>query len=115
MSRMRPAPAPGGATPGSSSSTTRPSSLGTTRDSSAGNQSYSTLIVQKNTASGWTPIGNGLGELPQYSHQGLNLSTASAAHLATDGTDVYLALISNRQGNSSATDLSVTLLKKVGN
>jgi hypothetical protein len=91
-------------------------------DSVQRDQGFSTVVVQTNTASGWTPLSGTLGQIPQYSDGAMNAggamyaSRANGAHMVTDGKDVYLAVTADRWDiTGSLTDRAVTLLKKVAN
>ncbi len=77
---------------------------------------FSTVVVQTNTASGWTPLSGSLGQIPQYSHSGASTADAYNAHMVTDGKDVYLAVTTlTTDGTSGQTSAALTLLKKAPN
>ena len=91
-------------------------------DSTQRDQGFSTVVVQTNTASGWTPLSGTLGQIPQYSDGAMNpdgamyASRANGARMVTDGTEVYLAVTAiSGDVTGSLTDTAVTLLKKVAN
>jgi PKD repeat protein len=73
-----------------------------------------TVVVQTNSNSGWTAVDGGVGQIPQYSRTGVSAAIAQNAHLATDGTDIYLSVIALPDGGSQGLDAALTLLKKVG-
>jgi PKD domain len=83
-------------------------------DNQLQSQSFGTVVVQTNTASGWTAVNGGVGELPQYSQMGGSVSIAQNAHLASDGTDIYMTVVARPDGESTGADGALTLLKKVG-
>ena len=72
-------------------------------------------VVQKNTAAGWTPIGAGLGEIPQYTVAGINVTRAYTLRLLAIGNELYLALVVVSGEGFATPTFSVTLLHKVAN
>jgi hypothetical protein len=68
------------------------------------------VIVQRSTASGWTPIGSGRGEIPQFSTAGATDLTSYSSKLVAVGSDVYLVLIA-----SSPSVWKLSLLRRVAN
>jgi len=81
------------------------------------------LMVQRNTTTGWTPIGLGDGRVPQFtpdnSSASPNVTTitqrqASQPRLVTIGNDVYMAVDVGAVDFNSTTPRRVYLLKKTG-
>jgi len=70
------------------------------------------VYVQRNsTSSGWTPIGVGNGEIPQYSPHGITTRQAWQTRMVAIGSDLYLALtVSSTSGNT--VPFRIYLLKK---
>jgi hypothetical protein len=69
-------------------------------------------IVQKSSASGYTPVGTGLGEIQQfYSHQLVTTDGFAPFLLGTNG-QLYAALV-GRQSNNGVSTLNIYLLQKV--
>lgn len=68
-------------------------------------------IVQKNDSSGWAPVGDGVGEIPQYTANGFNDKTGYSLRLRALGSDLFVALIV--QSPSEQPPFRVVLLRKV--
>jgi hypothetical protein len=68
------------------------------------------IIVQRNTAAGWTPIGAGNGEIPQFSPGGVTEIGSYSSKLVPVGNELYLVLVSSQAGVSK-----LVLLRKVPN
>jgi hypothetical protein len=75
--------------------------------------SQNSPVVQKNTASGWAAIGAAQGEIPQYTLQGLNDTTAYTPRLLALGSELYLALVVVSGQNTGQPSFNATLLRKV--
>ncbi|MEO8525691.1 MAG: hypothetical protein ABI460_13290, partial [Caldimonas sp.] len=74
-------------------------------------------VVEANTAAGWTPVGAGFGEVPQYTRHGPTPeASALDSRLVQIGTEVYLSMIVRPPQTGGATPVAkLTLLRKVGN
>jgi hypothetical protein len=70
-------------------------------------------VVQKNTTAGWTAIGGGQGEIPQYTLQGLDDTTAYAPKLLAVGGELYVAVIVVSGQNTAQPSFNPALLRKV--
>jgi hypothetical protein len=55
--------------------------------------STSAPVVQRNTSSGWTAIGPGIGEIPQFTPHGITPAMGWQMRLGTFGTELYMAII----------------------
>jgi hypothetical protein len=83
-------------------------------DNQQQNENFETVLVQTNTASGWTPVNGGVGQIPQYSQTGASVAVAQNPHLATDGNDIYMSVVALPDGGLTGAAAALTLLKKVG-
>ncbi len=74
------------------------------------------LIVQRNTPSGWTPVGTGLGELPQYQPHAITPNQfALDQRLLATGGQVFMVFVHKPDGDGSTLNYKVTLVRKVAN
>ena len=72
-----------------------------------------TVYVQRNsTSSGWTPIGLGNGEIPQYYPHGVTTRQAWQTRMVAIGSDLYMAMTVSSTGSGSTVPFRVYLLKK---
>jgi hypothetical protein len=70
-------------------------------------------VVQRNTPAGWSPIGPGAGEIPQYTLHGTTPdASALDSRLVQIGAELYLTIIVRPPPTSVA---KLILLRKVGN
>jgi PKD domain len=72
-----------------------------------------TSIVQKYTGAGYTPVGTGLGEIPQYSPHGLVVETGQEPRLLAIGDTLYLALATTVPNGIPGQPVNIRLLQKV--
>ena len=72
------------------------------------------VIVQRNTAIGWTTIGAGQGEIPQFTFGGVTELTSYSSKLVAIGGELYLVLISNQSVGGTGVS-KLVLLRKVAN
>jgi hypothetical protein len=68
------------------------------------------VIVQRNTAAGFTALGGGNGEVVQYNTGGVTAFGSYSSKLVPIGSELYLVVISNLNGISK-----LELLRKVPN
>ena len=72
------------------------------------------VIVQRNTSAGWTAVGAGKGEVPQFTFGGVTEVSSYSSKLVTVGGELYLVLVSNQAiGGTGVSKL--VLLRKVAN
>jgi hypothetical protein len=77
-----------------------------------GRAGIATPVVQRNTATGWSAVGPGVGGIPQYTPHSLIPDSAWSLKLLASGTETYLALVDRDPG--SGTDVQhVRLLRYV--
>ena len=72
------------------------------------------VVVQRNTTAGWTAIGPGNGEIPQFTLGGVTGLQSYSSKLLSAGPELYLVLISNRPVGGSG-ESKLVLLRKVAN
>ncbi len=73
------------------------------------------MVVQRNTAAGYAPVGTGLGEITQYWPHGITPDTFSLdPRLLVIGSEVYLTFNIVSNGAPGSAPWKVVLLKKVG-
>lgn len=74
------------------------------------------LVIQRNTSAGWSAIGAGLGEVPQFSDR-LSAAdlTARNPRLIQIGTELYLALVTAPLNSVAVPAYKLTLMRKVAN
>ncbi|MGZ5798967.1 MAG: hypothetical protein ACXWJG_18805, partial [Caldimonas sp.] len=74
-------------------------------------------VVERNTAAGWSPIGPGAGEIPQYTFHGTTPdASALDSRLVQIGVELYLTIIVRPVQTSAVTPVArIVLLRKVGN
>jgi hypothetical protein len=72
------------------------------------------VVVQRNTAAGWTPIGTGNGEVRQFTVGAVNDVGSSSSKLVPIGSELYLVLVSTQQVGGTYPN-KVVLLRKVAN
>lgn len=72
------------------------------------------VIAQRNTASGWTAIGTGLGEIAQFSPGVINDVRSNSSKLVSIGGQLYLALIAIQPVGANF-QYQVALLRRVAN
>ena len=73
------------------------------------------VVVQRNTAAGWTPVGPGKGEIPQFNIGSVNDIKSSSSKVLSVGGDLYIVLVSSQPGLGGTFPSKVQLLRKVGN
>ena len=72
------------------------------------------VIVQRNTAAGWTPIGSANGDVPPYTYSDITALRSYSSKLVPIGDQLYMVLISN--GDLLGGGVSkLVLLRKVPN
>ncbi len=71
------------------------------------------VIVQRNTATGWTPIGTRIGEVPQFTVSGPNDVQSINSRLVAIGNELYLVLISFQ--GTGVSGAHIVLLQKLAN
>ena len=72
------------------------------------------VMVQRNAASGWTPIGGRDGQVPQFTRGAINDGQSSSSRLITIGGELYLVLIAN-QPVGQTNPYRIVLLRRVAN
>jgi len=72
-------------------------------------------VVQRNTALGWTAIGAGIGEIPQFTVRGLTESQGWQMRLSPIDGELYMAIVVRPMGFSGATPSLIYLMRKVAN
>jgi hypothetical protein len=82
----------------------------------SGGYIYSPL-VQRNTPSGWSPVGPARGEIAQFARRGFNINQVSAATplLLQTGSDLYLATIVMQGPNNGFARFKIVLSRKAAN
>ena len=70
-------------------------------------------VVQRNTATGWSAVGSGAGEIAQFAQRGVTNATAASSRPLGVGGELYLAVIETRQLGTPAGAIRLTLLHKV--
>lgn len=79
------------------------------------NQSINGVIVQRNTAAGWTAIGSGNGEIPQFKSGGLSgYQSSYSSKLVSVSGELYLVLVASQQGGGVGSS-KLVLLRRVAN
>ncbi len=73
------------------------------------------VIVQRNTSSGWTPIGEGLGEIAQFTPGVVNDVQSNSSKLVPIGGELYLVLVGSQVVNGTTSQSRVVLLRKAAN
>jgi len=73
------------------------------------------VIVQRNTASGWTSIGAGLGEVAQFTPGVINDVQSNSSKLVSIGGELYLVLVEIPAVSATTTQSRVVLLRRVAN
>jgi hypothetical protein len=72
-----------------------------------------TVYVQRNsTSSGWTPVGVGNGEIPQFYPHGVTTRQAWITRMVAIGSDLYMAITVSSTEAGSTVPFRIYLLKK---
>ncbi len=72
------------------------------------------VVIQRNTSSGWSPVGSGLGQVVEFVQGVANDQVSSGSKLVTIGTDLYLVLVAS-PASAFLTQARVVLLRRVPN